>query len=43
MIKGLIITSKRGKIGWNEGRERFQFSAAYIELRFLGNIYVWHG
>ena len=22
MIKGLIVTNKRGKIGWNEGRER---------------------
>ena len=22
MIKGYIVTNKRGKIGWNEGRER---------------------
>jgi len=29
-------------LAWYEGRERFQLSAAYIELRFLGNIYVGH-
>ena len=32
--KGSIVTNKRGKIGWNEGRERSQLSAASIKLRF---------
>ena len=31
--KGSIVTNKRGKIGWNEGRERSQLSAASIKLR----------
>ena len=26
---------------WCEGRERFQLSVANIELRFLGNIYIY--
>ena len=34
MIKGSIVTNKRGKIGWNEGRERSQLSATSIKLRF---------
>ena len=33
-IKGFIVTNKRGKIGWNEGREGFQHSAASIKLKF---------
>ena len=34
MIKGFVVTNKRGKIGWNEGREGSQFSAASIRPRF---------
>ena len=35
MIKGSIVTNKRGKIGWNEEREKDpQLSAASIKLRF---------
>ena len=33
-IKGFIVTNKRGKIGWNEGREGSQLSATSIKLRF---------
>ena len=34
MIKGFIVTNKRGKIRWNEEREGSQLSAASIRLRF---------
>ena len=31
----------KGYLTCCEGRERFQLSATNIELRFLGNIYMW--
>ena len=36
------MVRRKGYLAWCERRKRFQLSAANIELKFLGNIYVGH-
>ena len=41
-LKVSLLQVKEEKIGWNEGRQRFQLIAAHVELRFLEYLYVGH-